>query len=100
MLSRRGCCGGRVGRVIGGINTKLYDVGDGAGRPLTLYLTTVQTSDCRGAEAILLDLPVAKVQTSSRGYDSNRIKKLLQISILSSSSLRGKPVKRTSLIVS
>ncbi|KZL11578.1 Transposase DDE domain protein [Pseudovibrio sp. Ad26] len=57
------------------MNTKLHAVGDGAGRPIRLHLTAGQTSDYKGAEVLLPDLPAARVVIADRGYDSNKVRK-------------------------
>ena len=52
--------GGRgrlIGRTKGGMNTKLHAICDGWGRPLNLFITAGQVSDCIGARALLSSLP-------------------------------------------
>ncbi|GHB49950.1 DDE transposase [Pseudovibrio japonicus] len=55
--------------------TRLYITGLHAGRPIRLHLTAGQTSDYKGAELLLSDLPASRVVIADRGYDSNKIRK-------------------------
>ncbi len=57
------------------MNTKLHVIGNGAGHPLRLHLNVGQTSDYKGAEVLLPDLPAARVLIADRGQDSNKIRK-------------------------
>ncbi|KZK82637.1 Transposase DDE domain protein [Pseudovibrio sp. Ad46] len=57
------------------MNTKLYTIGDGSGRPIRLHLTARQTSVFKEAEVLLLDLPAARVVIADRGYDRNKVRK-------------------------
>ncbi|MFT8642115.1 MAG: transposase, partial [Acetobacter orientalis] len=52
-----------IGRIKGGLNSKLHAVCDDQGRPVLLHLTAEQVSDFRGADVI-----------GDRGYDSNQIR--------------------------
>ena len=60
------------------MNSKLHAVGDGAGRPIRLHLTAGQRSDFKGADALLPDLPPAKVLIADRGYDSAKVRKIVE----------------------
>ena len=53
------------------MNSKLHAVCDADGKPLILLLTEGQTSDYRGARAMLTALPDAETLIADRGYDSN-----------------------------
>ena len=59
------------------MNTKLHALSDAEGRPIRLHLTEGQSSDFKGAEALLVDLPKAKTLIADRGYDSNDVRKTL-----------------------
>jgi putative transposase len=55
---------------MGGLNSKLYAVCNGEGRPLLLLLTEGQTIDRRGAAVLLHALPPARELLADRGYDN------------------------------
>jgi len=60
------------------MNSKLHAVCDGAGRPIRLHLTAGQRSDFKGADVLLPDLPHAKVLIADRGYDSEKVRKIVE----------------------
>ena len=80
------------------MNSKLHAVGDGAGRPIRLHLTAGQRSDFKGADALLPDLPPAKVLIADRGYDSAKVRKLLKIRRLRPAFRRRKTARSRSRI--
>ena len=51
---------------------------DGAGRPLTFFLSPGQMSDAKGAAALLSALPPARVLLADKGYDANWFREALQ----------------------
>lgn len=59
------------------MNTKLHALCDNLGRPVRLHLTEGQRSDFKGADVLLKGLPKAKTLIADRGYDSNKIRKML-----------------------
>lgn len=60
------------------MNTKLHAVGDALGRPVRLHLTEGQRSDFKGADVLQPDLPDAKTLIIDRGYDSNKVRKIIE----------------------
>lgn len=50
------------------MNSKLHTVTDGKGRPIVMFLSVGETSDCVGARAPLSSLPTAKTLPGDRGY--------------------------------
>lgn len=60
------------------MNTKLHAVGDSLGRPVRLHLTEGQRSDFKGADVLQPDLPDAKTLIIDRGYDSNKVRKIIE----------------------
>ncbi len=60
-----------IGRTKGGMNTKLYAVTDGDGRPIRFFMTAGQVSDYTGAAALLGSLPPAEWLLANRGYDAD-----------------------------
>lgn len=66
-----------IGRTKGGMNSKLHTVGDGAGGPIRLHLTAGQRSGLKGTDALLPDLPPAKILIADRGYDSAKVRKIV-----------------------
>ncbi len=56
----------------------MHVVGDGAGRPVRLHLTAGQRSDFKGADVLLPNLPAAKVLIADRGYDSAKVRKIIE----------------------
>jgi IS5 family transposase len=67
-----------IGRVKGGMNTKLRAVADAKGRPLSFFMTAVQVSDYTGAAALLDVLPKAQWLLGDRGYDPDWFRDALQ----------------------
>ena len=59
------------------MNTKLHALGDALGRPIRLYLTEGQRSDFKGAYVLLPDLPPTKMLLGDRGYDGNKVRKII-----------------------
>jgi transposase len=53
-------------------------VTDGAGRPISLYLSAGQTSDYIGARALLASLPQADTLLADRGYDADWFRNALK----------------------
>ena len=47
------------------------------GPPIRLLLTAGQCSDYKGADALLPDLPPARVLIADRGYDSAKVRKIV-----------------------
>ncbi len=68
-----------IGRTKGGLNSKLHVLSDAKGRPIKLLLTEGQVSDYKGAEAMLGDLPQAKLLIADKGYDSNWFRDALRL---------------------
>jgi transposase len=60
------------------MNTKLHAVGDALGRPVRLHLTEGQRSDFKGADVLLPDLPDTKTLIADRGYDSKKVRKIIE----------------------
>lgn len=60
------------------MNTKLHDVADANGCPLSFFMTAGQVSDYTGAAALLDDLPQAQWLLGDRGYDADWSKDALQ----------------------
>jgi transposase len=59
------------------MNSKLHAVGDALGRPIRLHLTEGQRSDFKGAYTLLPDLPPTKMVLGDRGYDGNKVRKIV-----------------------
>ena len=53
------------------MNSKLHVVCDSKGRPIQMYLSAGQTSDCVGAAGLLRLLPPVKCLLADRGYDAD-----------------------------
>ena len=49
----------QIGRIKGGMNTKLHAVADAKGRPIRFFMSAGQVSDYAGAAALLDGLPKA-----------------------------------------
>ncbi|MFD1012359.1 IS5 family transposase [Shinella fusca] len=77
-LLKKGMFPRRIGRTKGGLNSKLYTVCDGEGRPIIMLLSEGQMSDHRGARLVLDALPPAKTLIADRGYDSTPFRDALQ----------------------
>ena len=65
-----------IGLTKGGRNAKLHVVCDSRGRPVQMYLSAGQTSDCTGAAGLLAGMPRAKVLLSDRGYDADLLRNI------------------------
>lgn len=57
-----------IGLTKGGRNSKLHAVCDSRGRPVQMFLSAGETSDCTGAAGLLSVMPQAKVLLADRGY--------------------------------
>ena len=66
-----------IRRTKGGLNTKLHALCDNLGRPVRLHLTEGQRSDFKVADILLKDLLKAETLIGDRGYDSNKIRRML-----------------------
>nr|WP_194300309.1 IS5 family transposase [Acetobacter farinalis] len=74
-LLKKGLFPRYIGRTKGGLNSKLYAMCDGQGRPVRLHLTAGQVSDVKGADVLLADLPGETEEViGDRGYDRNQIR--------------------------
>ena len=67
-----------IGRIKGGMNTKLHAVTDRNGRPLDFFMTAGQISDYTGAAALLDSLPSAEWILADRGYDADWFREALE----------------------
>jgi len=70
----RGIVSLRTGR----LNTRLHAVTDAKGRPLTIFVTAGQVSNCTGAAALLGSLPGAEWLIADRGGDADRFREALK----------------------
>ncbi|XQZ37038.1 transposase [Paracoccus yeei] len=68
--SKRGR-GRLIGRTRGGLNSKLHVLADAKGRPIQMFLSAGQTSDCIGARALLSSIPSAGALLADRGHDAD-----------------------------
>ncbi len=59
------------------MNTKLHTLCEGQGRPVRMNLNEGQSSDFKGADVLLENLPNAKTLIGDRGYDSDKIRNTL-----------------------
>jgi len=78
------------------MNTKLHALGDALGRPIRLYLTEGQRSDFKGAYVLLPDLPPTKMLLGDRGYDGNKVRKIIQSRMLHPASRQRRTAKSKS----
>ncbi len=79
---KRGLRPQAIGRTKGGLNSRLHVVSDGRWRALTLFLSSKQMSDARGAlvllaqvllaQVLLAQLPPAKRLLGDKGQDADR----------------------------
>lgn len=53
------------------MNTKLHAVCDSQGRPLNLFVTAGQVSDCIGARVLLRGMPKVEWLLGDSGYDAD-----------------------------
>lgn len=60
-----------IGSTKGGLNSKLYAVCDGHGRPLILPSSEGQMSDYKGAARMIKAFPEAKTLLADKGYDAD-----------------------------
>jgi transposase len=60
-----------IGRMKGGLNTKLHAVTDAEGRPIRFFMTAGQVSDYTGAAALLSSLSKAEWLLADRGCDAD-----------------------------
>ena len=60
------------------MSTKLHAIFDSQGRPLDLFITTVQVSNYIGAPALLSGLPNVKWLLGDHGYDADWQRDALQ----------------------
>lgn len=67
-----------IGRTKDSLNTKLHAITDTNGRSLSFVMTTGQVSDCKGAAALLDDLPKARWLSGDRDYDADWFRDPLQ----------------------
>ena len=63
-----------IGRSRGGRTTKIHALSDQHGRPIALTLTTGQTHDLVGAEALLQRVATPKRLIADRAYDAKRLR--------------------------
>ncbi len=75
---QRGELNQAIGRSRGGRTTKIHALADGCGRPLAFLLTGGQAADCQAAEPLLARVPVGIVVHADRGYDTNRVRLLIE----------------------
>ena len=59
------------------MTSKLHGVCHNKGGPLRLHLSKGQCSDFTGADGVLKDLPPAATVMEDKGYDSDKIRKML-----------------------
>ncbi len=59
------------------MTSKLHGVCDSKGVPLRLHLSAGQCSDFTGADVLLKNLPSAATVIGDKGYDSDKIRKIL-----------------------
>ncbi|REF73251.1 transposase [Paracoccus versutus] len=67
---QKGGRGRLIGRTKGGLNSKLHVLADAKGRPIRMFLSAGQTSDCIGVQALLSSIPRAGALLADRGYDA------------------------------
>ncbi len=60
------------------MNPKLHAICDSRGRPLNLFVTAGQVSDCIGARALLSRLPDVDWLLGDRGHDADRFREALK----------------------
>jgi transposase len=96
-LLKRGSVPRRIGRTKGGLNSKLYAVCDGQGRPLIMLLSEGQMSDYKGAALMLDALPPARQLLGDKGYDADWFRQALAergiTACIPSKSNRKKPIE-------
>ena len=67
-----------IGRMKGGMNTKLHAVTNADGGPIRFFVTEGQVDDCTGAAALVGSLPKAERLLADRGYDADRFRDALK----------------------
>nr|WP_225199155.1 IS5 family transposase [Gluconobacter oxydans] len=96
-LAKKGDPGRLIGRTKGGMNTRLHEVTDQNGRPLSFFMTAGEISDYTGASALLDSLPAAQWMPGDRGYDADWFRDTLEEKgikpCIPGRKSRGKPVK-------
>ncbi len=79
------------------MNTRLHEVTDQNGRPLSFFMTAGEISDYTGASALLDSLPAAQWMPGDRGYDADWFRDTLEEKgikpCIPGRKSRGKPVK-------
>ena len=88
---KRGAQTQAIGRSRSGRTTKLHALSDGLGRPLRFLLTGGQAADCRVAEALLEGLPRRTLVMADRAYDTDAIRRQIEVKALSRTSRRRPP---------
>ncbi|EEX09664.1 conserved hypothetical protein [Ruegeria lacuscaerulensis ITI-1157] len=78
MAAKKGGRGRLIGRIKGGMNTKLHAIRDSRERPLNLYVTAGQVGDYIGARALLSSLPDVDWLLGDRGYDADWFREALK----------------------
>ncbi len=78
MAAKKGGRGRLIGRITGGMNTKLHAICDSQGRPLNLFVTAGQVSGYVGARALLSSLPSVDWLLGDRGYDADWFREALE----------------------
>ncbi|WP_408887290.1 IS5 family transposase [Komagataeibacter oboediens] len=94
---KKGDPGRLIGRIRGGMNTKLNAITDQSGQPLSFFMTAGQISDYTGAAAPLDSLPAAQWMPGDRGYDADWFRDALKAKgikpCIPGQKSRGKPVR-------
>lgn len=67
-----------IGLTKGGLNSKLHAITDALGRPIRMFLSAGNLSDCKGALALLSSLLKAKWLLADRGYDADWFRNALK----------------------
>lgn len=75
---QRGAQANALGRARGGPGTKIHALSDNRGRPIAFHLTGANVSDFTGAEALLPFVPANGVLHGDKGYDSDRIRRIVE----------------------
>ena len=66
-----------MGRIKGGLNTKIHAVVDLRGRPVNLFLSAGNEADISHAQTVLEEVPAAML-VADRGYDSDAFRAWLR----------------------
>ncbi len=67
-----------LSRARGGPGTKIHVLSDNRGRPIAFHLTGANVSDFSGAEALLPFVPTNGVLHGDKGYNSDRICRIVE----------------------